>query len=103
MDKLKRMDISHGLALLVALTAMLCFLLAGFSEDDFSLWIDGAGVSFILYGLVRAAGWLFSGLELAEEDAEVPKSPQEPALGSNFQERFKQLLGRLTGRTPLQS
>ncbi len=59
------MSASHILAIAMAAIAFLCFAVAGFEEDNFATWVDGAGISLILYGLVRGSAWLISAPDLA--------------------------------------
>ena len=74
------MSASHILAIAMAAIAFLCFALAGFEEGNFATWVDGAGISLIIYGLVRGAAWLISAPDLAEDAPRVPTpSAQETA------------------------
>jgi hypothetical protein len=114
------MSVSQILGIALAAMAFVCFAVAGFEEANFATWVDGAGVSLIIYGLVRAAGGHISSPHVAEDDSEVPKpssvqeaapqeaapqeaapqeaapqeaAPQEAAPAS-LQERIEQLRGR---------
>jgi hypothetical protein len=77
-----------------------CFFLAGLSESTFTMWIDGAGVSLLIYGFVRAGGWLISGPQPAKDDlgisrmSEQESDPQDTTPAFSIQERIKQLAGR---------
>ena len=79
------MSASHILAIAMAAIAFLCFAIAGFEENNFATWVDGAGISLILYGLVRGSAWLISAPDLAGDAPRVPNpysqetAPPEPA------------------------
>jgi hypothetical protein len=95
------MSTARILGIVLAALTFLCFFLAGLFESDFAMWVDGAGVSLIIYGLVYAGGWLISGLRLAEEVSGIPEpSTQQIAPASNLWERIKQLSRRLARPTP---
>ena len=74
------MSASHILAIAMAAIAFLCFAVAGFEENNFATWVDGAGISLILYGLVRGSAWLISAPDLAGDAPSVSTpSAQETA------------------------
>jgi len=74
------MSASHILAIAMAAIAFLCFAVAGFEENNFATWVDGAGISLILYGLVRGSAWLISAPDLAgDAPSGLTPSPQETA------------------------
>ena len=79
------MSASHILAIAMAAIAFLCFAVAGFEEGNFATWVDGAGISLIIYGLVRGSAWLISAPDLAADATRVPNpysqetAPPEPA------------------------
>ena len=74
------MSASHILGIAIAAIAFLCFAVAGFKEANFATWVDGAGISLIIYGIVRGWARLISAPDLAENAprASTP-SAQEPA------------------------
>jgi hypothetical protein len=94
------MSASQILGVLLAALAFFCFLVAGLEEGNFATWVDGAGISLLVYGLVRAAGWLINGPHAAEDNFEVPKpsSVQEAApqgtAPASVQERIERLRER---------
>lgn len=64
----------------MASIAFLCFAVTGFEEGNFATWVDGAGISLIIYGLVRGLAWLISAPDLAGDDPKVSTpSAQETA------------------------
>ena len=100
--KSQRVSRSQGLGILLGAVTFSCFFLAGLSESTFTMWLDGAGVSFLIYGLVRAGGWLISGRQTAKDDLVISRTSEQESDAQDttpafiLQERIEQIEGRPT-------
>jgi len=99
------MSALHILGISMASIVFLCFAVAGFEQGNFATWVDGAGISLTIYGLVRSLEWLISAPDLARDDRGVSTpSAQEtaPIEEAAPQERARQEVAAVSRGAPPQ-